>query len=100
MAQWAFLAGGISTASNQVEVKIHRSEKTGAVLAAVLDAGANDINGPQFEFENPQDLERKALGLALQDAKASGDTRSQGAGATLKKSLHIEEGTMYFPTGR
>lgn len=88
------------TASNRVEVKVHDLKKTGTVLAAVLDAGANNINGPTFEFENPQDLERKALGLALQDAKAKAALLAQEAGSSLGEAIRIEEGTSYRPGPR
>ena len=88
------------TVSNQVEVKIHDLKKTGALLAAVQDAGANDINGPQFEFENPQELERKALAEALKDAKAKAALLAESAGATLGEVLTIDEGASYRPGPR
>src|SRR5262249_50756242 len=39
-------------ASNRVEIKIRDLKKTGPLLAAVLDAGANGVNGPDFGFQN------------------------------------------------
>jgi uncharacterized protein YggE len=80
------------TGSNQVEATVRELSKAGAVLAAALDAGANQVDGPQFEFANPQELERKALGLALQDAKAKAALLAEGAGATLGETLEIHEG--------
>lgn len=88
------------TASNQVEVKIHDLKKVGTILAAVTDAGANDINGPQFEFENPQELERKALSQALADAKAKATLLAQTAGVSLGEVITIQEGAISRPGPR
>jgi uncharacterized protein YggE len=88
------------TVSNQVEVKIHDLKKTGTLLSAVQDAGANDISGPQFEFENPRDLERKALAQALLDAKAKAALLAETAGATLGDVQTIDEGASFRPSPR
>ena len=70
---------------------IHDLKKTGAVLSAALDAGANNVNGPQFEFENPQALRRQALVKAMEDAKAKAALLAQNAGASLGEVLTITE---------
>lgn len=88
------------TASNQVQVTIHDLKKTGLVLDAVQDAGANDVNGPEFGFENPQALDHKALAEALQEAKAKAALLAQTAGASLGEILTIDEGTAYRPGPR
>jgi uncharacterized protein YggE len=85
------------TVSNQVMVQVHDLKKTGVILAEALDAGANRVNGPQFEFENPQALERKALVLALEDAKAKAALLAETAGATLGEVVSIQEGSTALP---
>jgi uncharacterized protein len=88
------------TVSNQVAVKIRDLKKTGAVLSAVMDAGANNINGPQFEFDNPRELERKALESALQDARAKAELLARAAGASLGEVVTIQESGMIQPPPR
>jgi hypothetical protein len=88
------------SASNRVEVTIRDLKKTGATLSAALDAGANNVNGPQFSFENPQALERKALDLAMEDARAKAALLAQAAGASLGEVLTIDEGNLTPPVPR
>jgi uncharacterized protein YggE len=88
------------TVSNQVEVKIHDLKKVGTVLPAVQDAGANDISGPQFEFENSQELERQALALAMDDAKAKAAVLARSAGASVGDILTIQESSSFRPGPR
>lgn len=83
------------TASNQIAVTLHDLKKTGTVLSAVLDSGANEIRGPYFELEHPQDLEHKALGLAFQEARAKASLLAEAAGAALGDAIKIDEGTTY-----
>jgi len=85
------------TVSNRVQVKIRDLKKAGSVLAAVADAGANEITGPQFGFDNPQELERKALGLALADAKAKAALLADAAGAALGEAIRIDESGSFRP---
>jgi len=86
------------TVSNQVEVLIRDLKKAGAVVSAALDAGANGINGPQYEIENHQALERQALQAALQDAKFKAQLLAKESGAVLGSALEISEGGMSFPS--
>ena len=88
------------TVSNQLEVKIRDLKKIGTVLTLVQDAGANEIAGPAFEIEHPQELERQALSLALQDAKAKAAVLAQAGGASVGEILTIDEGTSYRPGPR
>jgi uncharacterized protein YggE len=78
-------------------VKIRDLKKTGSVLSAVLDAGANNVNGPQFEFENPQDLERKALSLAMEDARAKAELLARAGGVSLGEVMTIQESGIVRP---
>jgi hypothetical protein len=87
-------------ASNQLSVTLHDLKKTGSVLSAVMEAGASEIRGPYFELEHPQDLERKALGLAFQDARAKASLLAEAAGAVLGNAIKIEEGTVFQPVPR
>jgi uncharacterized protein YggE len=86
--------------SNQVGVVVRDLKKTGAVLNAVLDAGANNISGPDFVIEHPQPLERKALEMAVEDAKAKAVVLAQAAGASLGSVISLQEGATFQPGPR
>lgn len=68
---------------NRAAVKIHDLKNVGKVLTAAVQSGATSVAGPDFDFDNPQQLERKALALAMEDARAKAGTLAEAAGARL-----------------
>lgn len=68
---------------NRVAAKVRDLKKVGKVLAAVVQSGATSVTGPDFDFDNPQALERKALALAMDDARAKAAVLAEAAGAHL-----------------
>ncbi|MFA5975106.1 MAG: SIMPL domain-containing protein [Elusimicrobiota bacterium] len=68
---------------NRLTAKVRDLKKVGKVLTAAVQSGATGVTGPDFDFDNPQLLERKALALAMEDARAKADVLVQAAGARL-----------------
>jgi uncharacterized protein YggE len=83
--------------ANRVAVKIRDLKKTGRVLSAVLSAGANTVEGPNFELDNPQGAEREALAAATKDAKAKAESVAQAAGVQLGEILTINPENINWP---
>jgi uncharacterized protein YggE len=54
--------------SNQVNITIRDFSRIGEVLAAVIDAGANNIFGLSFSVSDPAALEEEARAKAMSDA--------------------------------
>lgn len=54
--------------SNQVNITLRDFSKIGEVLAAVIDAGANNIFGLSFSVADPAALEEEARAKAMSDA--------------------------------
>jgi uncharacterized protein YggE len=77
--------------SNRVAIKVRDLKKVGRLLSVVTAAGANSVTGPNFEFDNPSQLEREALAKAMEDAKAKASTLAQAAGAALGEALTISQ---------
>jgi len=77
--------------ANRVAAKVHDLKKVGKVLSAVVDAGVTSVNGPDFDFNNPQALERQALAKAVEDAKAKAGILAQSAGAVLGEVMTITQ---------
>ncbi|MES2158323.1 MAG: SIMPL domain-containing protein [Pseudomonadota bacterium] len=78
-------------ASNQLTVKVRDVRKTGALLDAMVAAGATSINGPSFAIDDPAPLIAQARGAALKDAKAQADFYAQASGFRSARLLTISE---------
>jgi uncharacterized protein YggE len=88
------------TVANQISVKVRELKKTGKVLTAVLNAGATRVNGPEFEIDNPQLLERQALAAATHEAKAQAEAVASAAGVQLGDILTINPQNVNWPGPR
>src|SRR5262249_17841287 len=44
--------------TNRIRVKVRDLNKVGKILSVVQSAGATTVQGPDFDFDNPQQLER------------------------------------------
>jgi hypothetical protein len=88
------------TVANQVSVKVRDLKKTGKVLTAVLNAGATRVDGPAFEIDNPQLLERHALAAATKEAQAEAEAVAQAAGVQLGEILTINPQNVNWPVPR
>ncbi len=86
--------------ANRVSVKVRDLKKTGKVLAAVLNAGATSVNGPDFEIDNPEIVERQALAAATKDAKAKAQAVAEAAGVQLAEILAINPQSVNWPGPR
>ncbi|MGH8195109.1 MAG: SIMPL domain-containing protein [Woeseiaceae bacterium] len=75
--------------SNIVHVKIKDIDKTGDVLAAVTNAGANSINGIQFSVADTAALELQAREAAMADARARAESLARLAGVKLGEVLTL-----------
>ena len=57
-------------ASNTVNIKVRDIGKLGEVLDALVAGGANQVNGPSFEIDEPEAVYDEARRAALEKAKA------------------------------
>jgi uncharacterized protein len=86
--------------TNRVSVKVRDLKKTGKVLTAVLNAGATTVDGPDFEIDNPNEIERQALAAATKDAKAKAQTVAEAAGVQLGEIMTINPQSVNWPGPR
>ena len=77
-------------ASNQVLVKSRNVDDVSALLDAVIEAGANQIHGIQFDMQQAQSIKREVQALAFADAKAQADALAIEAGMRLGEVLRID----------
>ncbi|HYZ25390.1 MAG TPA: SIMPL domain-containing protein [Geminicoccaceae bacterium] len=83
--------------SNQVTARVRDLDRLGAVLDALVSAGANSIDGPSFEIADPEPLLEQARDAAVADALAKAKRYAAAAGVKLGKIVSIEEGGSYAP---
>ena len=83
--------------SNQVTARVRELDRLGAVLDALVSAGANSIDGPSFEIADPEPLLQQARDAAVADALAKASRYAAAAGVELGKIVSIEEGDFYAP---
>ncbi len=82
-------------ASHFVMATLRDLSKTGNLLAAVVEAGANSISGVNFTVENPDALVREARRKALENARAQAEQMAQVLGVSLGKPVLVSEGGWY-----
>lgn len=78
-------------ASNQLTVKLHDLKRVGAVLDALVAAGATSINGPAFALENDEAVKDKARTMAFARGKAMALQYARMAGFSGVKLLEVSE---------
>jgi len=83
--------------SNSVRVKVREVDQVGEVLDAVTAAGANDIFGIQFTFDDPTELEEQARAEAMADALGKAQALATLGGVGLGRPRIISESFVALP---
>ena len=84
-------------ASNNVNVKVRDLSRLGKVLDAFVANGANQINGPSFEVDKPDEAYDEARLAALKKAQARADTYASALGLKVRRIVSISEGGASLP---
>jgi hypothetical protein len=78
-------------AQNMVSVTVRDIEAVGDVVDAVVEAGANQINGISFRVEDPTEAQMLARTAAVDDARAKADQLAADAGVEIVGIISISE---------
>jgi len=88
-------------AQQTVEIKIHGIDKDQTVLEKVLDGsvnnGANEVDGVNFSFNNPDALQQQAQEAAIANAKVKAQALAKAAGLSLGKVVSVSETNNSLP---
>lgn len=84
-------------ASNQVMVRFRDVRRAGAILDALVAAGANQINGPTLALDKPEAALDEARAAAIAKARARADLYAKAAGLSVRRILAISETGGYEP---
>lgn len=84
-------------ASNTVSVKLRELQRAGDVIDALVREGANQVNGPAFSLDKPEEANDEARLDAMKKARARADLYARAAGMSVGRIVSISEGGGYQP---
>lgn len=84
-------------AANQVSVRQRKLDQYGKVIDTLVAAGANQVNGPAFQIDNPGTAMDEARIEAMQKAKARAELYAKAAGLRVVRILSISENGGWAP---
>ncbi len=86
-------------ASNTVSLKVRDLAKLGKVLDALVASGANQVNGPSFEVDQPEPAYNEARRGALEKAQVRAAMYAKALGLRVRRIVSISEGGGFRPPG-
>jgi uncharacterized protein YggE len=84
-------------ASNTVSIKVREIGKLGEVLDALVASGANQVNGPSFEIDQPEAVYDDARRAALEKAQQRAQMYAKSLGMKVRRIVSISEGGGFQP---
>jgi len=84
-------------ASNTVNLKVRDLAKLGKVLDALVASGANQVNGPSFEIDQPDAVQDEARRAALGKAQARAEMYAKSLGLQVRRIVSVSEGGGFQP---
>jgi uncharacterized protein YggE len=84
-------------ASNTVSLKVRDIGKLGKVLDALVASGANQVNGPSFEVDQPEAAYDEARRAALEKAQGRAQMYAKALGLRVRRIVSIDEGGGFQP---
>lgn len=76
---------------NSVHVTVRDLEQIGELLDAAVKAGANSINGIQFDVDDKSEAQSEARQAAVDSAIAKAEELAEASGVTLGEVITIQE---------
>ena len=84
-------------ATNNVQVRVRRLGDMGRIIDALVEAGANQVNGPSFTLDEPAAALDEARVEAVANARRRAEIYARAAGMRVARILAITEGGGYYP---
>lgn len=83
--------------TNMLNIRQRDIAQSGRVIDTLVAAGINQINGPSFEVDKPDEALDEARVDAMKKARARADLYAKAAGLKVARILTITEGGGYYP---
>ncbi|MGN6497016.1 MAG: SIMPL domain-containing protein [Tsuneonella sp.] len=84
------------SANNTVSVRQRKLGDYGKVIDTLASAGANQINGPSFQMDDPEPALNEARRDAMKAAREKAQLYADAAGLKIVRIMTISEGGGYF----
>lgn len=84
-------------ATNQVQVRQRKLDQFGKVIDTLVNAGANQVNGPSFQLDDSDAAMDEARIEAMKKARARADLYARAAGLRVVRVLTINENGGWNP---
>ena len=84
-------------ASSRLSVRVLELDRAGAILDALVSAGATDLGNISFGVQNPEPLLDQARTAAVADARRKAALLAREAGAGLGRLLEVRDGATPQP---
>ena len=84
-------------ANNNVMVRQRKLDDMGKVIDALVSAGANQVNGPNFMLAEPDAASDESRIDAMKQARARAELYAKAAGLRVVRSISISESGGYAP---
>lgn len=85
---------------NRVTLTVRDLELLPSLLDTVISAGSNEISGPAFFVQRPEQAEDDARRMAVTSARRRAEVLAASAGATLGRIVSIVDGVSRQPSPR
>lgn len=79
------------TATNSVSATVRNLARTGAIIDAAVEAGANQVSGPDLVRSSATALYRTALRLAIADARGKARAIAAASGLHIRRVTDVSE---------
>ena len=83
--------------NNTVNVRQRKLSEFGRVIDTLVEAGANQVNGPSFQMDEPDAATDEARLAAMKKARARAELYARAAGLRVVRILSISESGGYVP---
>jgi uncharacterized protein YggE len=84
-------------ATSRLSIRFREVKKAGAILDALVAAGANQIDGPSLQIDHPEPLLDQARERAMAQARARAVLYAKAAGMQIRRIVAISEGNVETP---
>ena len=84
-------------ARNNVQVRVRKLGEMGRIIDALVQAGANQVDGPSFTLDEPKAALDEARTEAVREARSRAELYARAAGLRISRILSISEGGGYYP---
>ena len=84
-------------ARNNVQVRVRRLAEMGRIIDTLIQAGANQVDGPSFTLDEPRAALDEARAEAVATARQRAELYARSTGMRVARILSIAEGGGYYP---